>query len=97
MHEFNSRIEAQRTILDAVNGHHWSEELCGLSRGAIERWAAANGLREDSSLFRLSFQASRELLCLAAHSHAHIAEEYRVASQRITELVAQIRLEVAKG
>jgi hypothetical protein len=33
MPEFNSRIEAQRTILDAVNGHNWSEELYGYHVG----------------------------------------------------------------
>ncbi|TXL03368.1 hypothetical protein BMR08_17225, partial [Methylococcaceae bacterium CS2] len=53
MTEFNNRIAAQRDILVCVNGKNWSEELYGLSSGAIERWMSVNKIKPDSVLVKL--------------------------------------------
>jgi hypothetical protein len=94
MSEFSNRVEAQRVVLRTINEARWKEELFGLSRSAIERWASSNGLSRDSKLVELSLKASSELASLAAHSDAPIAAEYRFASQRLKDLTHELRAQL---
>ena len=51
MNEFNSRIAAQRNVLQLVNRKNWGkEELFGLSRQAIDRWVSVNRIDPESQL-----------------------------------------------
>lgn len=93
MIEFNSRIDAQRHLLEAVNDRPWDEPLFGLSKGAIERWAAANRLESDSALLAKVREAAGQLYFLANHSEDQISEEYRSSSQRIAEIARAISSE----
>ena len=90
MSEFNNRIAAQRDILLAVNSRKQSEELFGLSSGAIERWTAVNSLRPDSPLVNLIRQAAGKLFFLANKSQEQITLEYRVLSTEVSILLAKI-------
>jgi hypothetical protein len=94
MSEFSNRVEAQRVVLRTINEASWKEELFGLSRGAIERWASSNGLSRDSKLVELSLKAAGELASLAAHSDSPIAAEYRFASLRLKDLTNELRTQL---
>jgi hypothetical protein len=87
MDEFNNRIDAQRDILEVINRHSlYSEELCGLSKKAIERWIASNQLNPKSELCKILFQIAEKLFFLANKSQDQIAEEYRTVSYEISAL-----------
>lgn len=94
MTEFNNRIAAQRGILRAVNGARWSEELYGLSRGALERWIQANGVDENSRLVILLTDAAEKLFFLANKSQEQVTKEYRFLSAEVSRIAEQIAREV---
>lgn len=96
MSEFNSRISAQRDILSKINEVEWSEELFGLSSGAISRWIGANNIQEHSELLRLINEAADKLFFLANKSQEQITEEYKHLSLAVSVLTSKIAIEVGR-
>ena len=91
MHEFNNRIQAQRSVLQIVNSKAWKrEELCGISGKAIERWAMANTIEPRSRLVVLLRSVADELFFVANKSQEQITDEYRARSRRVESLAAEI-------
>lgn len=87
MDEFNNRMDAQRNILEIVNRQvEHKEELCGLSKKAIERWIAANQVNSEGEVSRILFNISDKLFFLANKSQEQISEEYKLASSEISKL-----------
>jgi hypothetical protein len=95
MSEFNNRIAAQRHVLQVVNGKRWEkEELFGLSRKAIERWAGVNGIDPKSPLVTLVEAASSKLFFLANKSQEQVSEEYQATASEISLIAKAIELEI---
>lgn len=94
MTEFNNRIAAQRDVLLAVNSAHWSEELYGMSSGALDRWVQANSLNKGSKLVSLLVEIAGKLFFLANKSQEQVTAEYRLQSSEVSELTEAIRLEI---
>lgn len=90
MIEFNNRIAAQRKILSVVNAAPWSEELFGLSHGALERWIENNRLSRSEPLVRLLHNAASKLFFLANKSQEQVTEEYKLHSAEVSRITAQI-------
>ena len=90
MNEFNNRIAAQRNILSKVNSVQWTEELFGLSGGAIGRWASRNNLAERSELLILVNDAAEKLFFLGNKSQEQITEEYKHLSSEVAALTSRI-------
>nr|MDU9045946.1 hypothetical protein [Candidatus Electrothrix aestuarii] len=87
MYEFNNRIDAQRSVLEVVNRQSkFSEELCGLSKKALERWISSNKLDPTSESCNILFQISKKLFFLANKSQEQITEEYKALSLEIAFL-----------
>ena len=87
MEEFNKRMDAQRNILAVINKNSGNkEDLCGLSRKAIERWITANHLKIEGDICQILFKISEKLFFLANKSQEQITEEYRLVSDEILEL-----------
>ena len=62
MDEFNNRMDAQRKVLEVVNQRNGNkEELCGLSKKAIERWIIANRLNPKDEISKILFKISEKL------------------------------------
>ena len=96
MDEFNNRMDAQRDILEVVNRQAgYSEELCGLSKKAIERWISSNQLNPKSETCDILFQIAKKLFFLANKSQEQITEEYKALSSEISAL--KINLEKSIG
>ena len=96
MDEFNNRMDAQRDILEVVNRQAGgSEELCGLSKKAIERWITSNQLNRKSDTCNILFQIAKKLFFLANKSQEQITEEYKALSSEISAL--KINLEKSIG
>lgn len=97
-HEFNNRIEAQRTILKIINAYAWeSEQLLSLSRKGIDRWVHANGLGADNPLVHLLLDASAGLFFLANKSQEQVSDEYRTLSNRVATTCRDIEGEMARS
>jgi hypothetical protein len=96
MSEFNNRISAQRDILSKVNEVEWSEELFGLSNGAISRWAGANNIQKQSELFLLINEAAEKLFFLSNKSQEQITEEYKHLSLDVSALTSEIEIAVGR-
>ncbi|UQB42518.1 hypothetical protein JX580_00970 [Thiomicrospira microaerophila] len=94
MSEFNNRISAQRDILLLINSAEWSEELYGLSSGAIERWITANNIKKQSALIQLIQEAASKLFFLSNKSQEQITDEYRMLSKEVQDLTEKIKREV---
>lgn len=93
MHEFNNRVEAQRTVLSYVNAIKWDgEELFGLSKKAINRWTLANHLQLDNPLVQLVMEVSSNLFFLANKSQEQVDAAYTVKVHRVSELADSIRI-----
>lgn len=97
MREFNNRIDAQREVLDLVNGLDWKEELYGLSSGAIERWIRVNGIDSSSELPLAVHESAEKLFFLANKSQEQITDEYRLLSTEINDLTQRIAIIVNKA
>lgn len=94
-HEFNSRIDAQRSILKTLNAIDWEEEeLAGLSSRAIERWISVNRIDPSLKLVALVREASAKLFFLANKSQDQVSTEYRLASAEVIALKAAIEREL---
>ena len=90
MTEFNSRIAAQRDILVTVNQAPWTEELFGMSSGALDRWIRRNGVEATSTLARLLVEAASKLFFLANKSQEQITDEYKLRSLEVADLTRRI-------
>lgn len=87
MDEFNNRMDAQRNILEIINRQTgYAEELCGLSKKAIERWIFSNRLNPRSEICNILFQITKKLFFLANKSQEQITEEYKALSLEISAL-----------
>jgi len=87
MDEFNNRMDAQRNILNVINSQiDKKEELCGLSKKAIERWIVANQINSESAVCKILYLISEKLFFLANKSQEQISEEYRIVSSEISRL-----------
>ncbi len=87
MNEFNNRMDAQRTVLNIINTSSYHiEELCGLSKNAIDRWIYANQLNPEDTMCDILFQISKKLFFLANKSQEQISEEYKTISSELSEL-----------
>ena len=96
MEEFNNRMDVQRNVLEVINRClNNKEELCGLSKKAIERWIAVNRLNSESELCKILFKISADLFFLATKSQEQVSEEYRSLSSEISQL--QYDLESSMG
>ena len=96
MDEFNNRMDAQRNIIEVINKQgRYSEELCGLSKNAIERWISSNQLNPKSETCEILFQIAKKLFFLANKSQEQITEEYKALSSEIS--VLKIDLEKSIG
>ena len=96
MSEFNNRISAQRQILSKVNQIDWSEELFGLSNGAIRRWVRANNIQEQAELLLLINEAADKLFFLSNKSQEQITEEYKHLSLEVSVLTSKIAIAVER-
>lgn len=98
MHEFNNRVQAQRRVLQIVNGHgRQNEELCGLSGKAIDRWVAQNRIEPEGRLVSLLRLVADELFFLANKSQEQITEEYGLRSRRVGLLANEIEAEMNRA
>jgi len=96
MDEFNNRMDAQRKILEVVNQRDGNkEELCGLSKKAIERWIVANRLSPKDEISKILFKISEKLFFLAHKSQEQVSEEYRLISSEISKLKLDLQKEIA--
>jgi len=87
MSEFNDRMDAQRRVLEAVNRHgRFREELCGISRKAIERWIHANHINPTGDVAGILIKISSRLFFLSTKSQEQVAERYRVLSLQLQSL-----------
>lgn len=87
MDEFNNRMDAQRDILEVINRQsNYTEELCGLSKSAIDRWIYSNYLNPMDEICKILFQIAHKLFFLANKSQEQISEEYKLLSSEISSL-----------
>ena len=87
MDEFNNRMDAQRNILEVINQkHRQDEELCGLSKKAIERWMHVNQIDPSSQIPKLVMDISDKLFFLANKSQEQVSDEYITISEEIFAL-----------
>ena len=88
MDEFVDRMDVQRRVLHLINSSRcWPQRLHGLSRSALNRWAAANGLASSASVVLLLTKISNELFFMATHSQEPLEEEHEAHSTRAKELL----------
>src|SRR3984885_5030106 len=94
-HEFNNRIDAQRTILCVVNRKKWRyEPLFGLSSKAIDRWVSVNRIEPSARLVRLVMEVSGKLFFLANKSQEQISDEYKSVRSEIIASRDAIKIEI---
>ena|SRR5436190_10176230 len=87
MDEFINRIDAQRHVLETVNRQpRFAEELCGLSRKAIERWLSLNRIEPTGDVAAVLFQVSSRLFFLSSKSQEQVTEHYRLLSREVESL-----------
>ncbi len=87
MDEFNNRMDAQRNVLAVVNKKYsHREELCGLSKKAIERWIHVNQLNPTNRVPIILMDISDKLFFLANKSQEQVSNEYKTVSEEISSL-----------
>lgn len=93
MNEFNNRINVQRQVLACVNRRGLTrEELCGLSDGAISRWASTNSVSADDGILALLRRISDRLSFLATKSQEQITEDYKALSVEVGQLTRDLEI-----
>ncbi|WP_422138326.1 hypothetical protein [Endozoicomonas sp. ALC020] len=97
MSEFNNRIAAQREVLSTVNRINWSEELFGLSSGAIDRWISKNKIEANVNLVSLINLVASKLFFLSNKSQEQITEDYQKLSSDVSDITRQIREEIYRN
>jgi len=97
MNEFNNRMNVQRQVLACVNKRRLArEELCGLSDGAITRWATRNGISPANNALILLRRIGDKLSFLATKSQEQITDDYKKLSAEITGLTRELENEMKK-
>ena len=92
MEEFSSLVEVQRHLVKAVNSHPWKQEqLFALTKKAIQRWSAVNGMNPESYLVQLLKSASSEVFVMANHRDDPIAGTYVLSRKRVGAIEADLR------
>ncbi|EKD25988.1 MAG: hypothetical protein ACD_79C01416G0004 [uncultured bacterium] len=92
MEEFNNRMNAQRNILKLINKSKGQvEELCGLSRKAIDRWISVNSIDPESHKCKIVYEISEKLFFLATKSQEQISDEYKLMSSEIFKLSNELQ------
>jgi UV DNA damage repair endonuclease len=88
MYEFNNRMDAQRKIIEMVNlsPKNRKEELCGLSKNAIERWLNINSVSYEGEIGILLFQISQKLFFLSNKSQEQVSDDYKLLSFEVQQL-----------
>jgi hypothetical protein len=92
MHEFNNRINTQREVLKIVNSNLFKEDLFGLSRKSIERWANSNSILPDNDKCALLYKIADKLFFLATKSQEQISNEYKSLSNDVNQLINSLRV-----
>lgn len=86
MNKFIDRMEFQRSVVKMVNSSMmFRNDICGLSKPAIEVWAKANQLQTSDTIYQCVYEISEAMCSLASKSqedvlgdsslHSCIAEE----------------------
>jgi hypothetical protein len=88
--EFNTRIAAQRRMLEIINSRKWNEELFSLASKAIERWLVNNRIDNSSELATLVRAGGAKLFFLANKSQEQITEDYRLLSKEVRDLTLSL-------
>jgi hypothetical protein len=91
MSEFVNRMAAQRRALDVVNQCQWTEELFGLSDGAIRRWVNVNQISSASAEVQLVTAIADALNFLATRSQEQISSDYARVSEEVGALTTRLR------
>lgn len=87
MDEFVNRMDKQRQVLGIINTKYkCKEELCGLSKKAIERWLHVNSIAPDNDVSIILFKISEKLFFLACKSQEQITDGYKMLSSEIAVL-----------
>ena len=91
MDEFNSRIEAQRKVLELINRNSQiKEQLFSLSQKAIDRWILVNSIDSESEIADVLVQISKKLFFLGTKSQEQVTKEYTDTSREIAELYSRL-------
>ncbi len=92
MNDFVGRIQAQREVIAIINERYkQSEELYGLSRGAIERWCVNNNVNISSELSKVLLTISDKLMFLANKSQQQVTDDYKIRFEQISKLTAKLK------
>ncbi len=95
MSEFNNRMDAQRAILSVINrDKNQVEELCGLSKKALERWMQINRVAPTGKIPKLLTELSDKLFFLANKSQEQVTDEYKEVSSEVSSLTIKLRSEI---
>jgi hypothetical protein len=87
MDEFVNRMDKQREVLEIINTRFkCKEELCGLSKKAIERWQRANSIAPNSEVSSILLRISEKLYFLACKSQEQISSDYKIVSAEISNM-----------
>ena len=98
MSEFQNRIDAQRNALKTINKFGtYGEPLFSLSEKAITRWASNNMINPQEKFVLLLKAVSEKLFFLANKSQEQITEDYKNLSNEVSELISQIKAEMANA
>jgi hypothetical protein len=96
MDEFSNRMDAQRTVLKTVNRQpFFKEELCGLSRKAIERWLNANQIEPSGVVATTLIQISTKLFFLSTKSQEQVTDDYKLLSREVQSLGVKLNQIIA--
>ena len=91
MKEFNNRMVIQRNVLDIINSDKtYKEELCGLSKKAIDRWIGDNYISKEDNICKMLYKISEKLFFLATKSQDPISENYLMTTSEIKKLQDEI-------
>ena len=94
--EFNNRMAAQRKLLQSVNRTaDWIEELAGISRDAIDRWARVNSVVAGDDIMRLLLAAAKQLQFLATKSQEQLSENYVELTLDLADIQNALELALA--
>lgn len=85
-------MNAQRKVIELINQSHKGskEELCGLSKNAIERWITKNNIDLNSEVCILLFDISQKLFFLSNKSQEQISTEYMLLSSEVHQLYKKL-------
>lgn len=92
--EFNTRIAAQRRMLEIINSRRWKEELFSLANKAIERWLIRNQIDSSSELAVQVRAGGAKLFFLANKSQEQITEDYKLLSQEVADLTSSLEASI---